>query len=229
MNFTITEKLPYESIRDYAYRVLSKNIINLQLVPGTALSEQDIAGLLNISRTPVREAFIRLAQENLLDILPQKGTYIAKINLDQVAESRFLRVTMEQAIMKIACEAFSQEALAQLRENLALQERCVKQEDYLRFFELDGMMHGLIFKTCGKARIWQMIEQMSMNYNRVRMMSIRAGYCEELPKLFLQHQQIVQLIEAGDAVLGEVVIGEHINKLIADVEKLQELHGVFFQ
>lgn len=228
MNFNISDKLPQESIGEYAYRLLSSNILSLNLVPGTALSEKDIAELLQISRTPVREAFIRLAQENLLDILPQKGTYVAKIDLEQVAESRFLRATMENAIIKLVCHEFTRESLLQVQACLDLQELCVNREDYMKFFELDDTMHGLIFKACHKERIWKMIKQMSLNYNRVRMLTLTKGYYE-LPKLFEQHQQIVEAIIQKDQGLGERIIGMHINKVITDIEDLKQAYKGYFK
>ena len=90
----LLEKEPRENVREYAYRVLYDNIMNLHLVPGTAMSEQELSTMLSVSRTPVREAFIRLAQKGLLDVLPQRGTFVSKINTEQLAEFRFLRVTI---------------------------------------------------------------------------------------------------------------------------------------
>lgn len=98
-----------ESVREYAYRTLRENILKLKLKPGDKISEKEISDTLSISRTPVREAFIRLSQEQLLEVLPQRGTYISKINTSQIAEFRFLRVTLEQAVMKLACEKFPPE------------------------------------------------------------------------------------------------------------------------
>ena len=62
-NFELREKAPHETVREYAYRVLYQNIMTLKLPPGTAMSEQELSGVLNVSRTPVREAFIRLAEK----------------------------------------------------------------------------------------------------------------------------------------------------------------------
>ena len=142
MKLEISEKKKYESIREYALRIMNKNLLNMNLAPGMALSEQEIANELEISRTPVREAFIRLAHDNLLDILPQKGTYVAKIDLGQVAESIFLRETMEHAIMQAACTTFSESSLQKLQSCLDLQELCVKRNDFPRFFEMDGTFWG---------------------------------------------------------------------------------------
>lgn len=77
-NFELREKAPHETVREYAYRVLYQNIMTLKLPPGTAMSEQELSGVLNVSRTPVREAFIRLAEKGLLEVLPQRGTFVSK-------------------------------------------------------------------------------------------------------------------------------------------------------
>ncbi|MBP2631454.1 MAG: transcriptional regulator, GntR family with sensor domain containing protein [Firmicutes bacterium] len=228
MNFVISNKTIYESTREYAYRVLSENILNLNLIPGTALSEQDIAVLLNISRTPVREAFIRLAQENLLDILPQKGTYVAQIDLQQVSEARYLREVMEQAIIKIACAKFPTNELIELNACLKKQEECVEKEDYDTFFQLDWVFHGIIFSACEKSRIWQLITQMSLNYTRVRILNLKHGYYE-LPKLFSQHQSILQAIVNKEPIQGGEIVELHINKVVEDIEDLKKLYEGYFK
>lgn len=83
-----------ETVREYACRILYENIMNLQ--PAPAMSEQEISTLWAVSRTPVREAFIRLSQKGLLDVLPQRGTFVSKININELAEFRFLRLTAEK-------------------------------------------------------------------------------------------------------------------------------------
>ena len=102
----LREKEPHETVREYAYRVLYQNIMTLKLPPGTAMSEQELSGILKVSRTPVREAFIRLAQSGLLEVLPQRGTFVSKIHTEQLAEFRFFRVTLERGIMELACQEF---------------------------------------------------------------------------------------------------------------------------
>lgn len=147
---SLIEQNPQESIREYVYRFLKLNIIHLNLPPGQNISEQDVATQLQVSRTPVREAFIKLAQENLLDIIPQKGTYVSLIDTEQVEESKFVRETLEKEIIQHACTQFPAEELFQLQSSLALQELCISEKNYLRFFELDEAMHGIIFKGAKK-------------------------------------------------------------------------------
>ena len=95
-----------ETIRNQVYNILKENIIQANLKPGTQVSEQELGDELKVSRTPVREAMIHLAQEELVEIIPQKGTYISKINIEAVEESRYMRQILEVDITKAAAVEF---------------------------------------------------------------------------------------------------------------------------
>lgn len=99
IDLEITPPLQRETVRSYVYRMLYDNIMSLHLPPGLAMSEQEVADLLKTSRTPVREAFIHLGQDHLLDILPQRGTFVARLHTQMIREARFMRVVMEEAVM----------------------------------------------------------------------------------------------------------------------------------
>ncbi|MBO7449641.1 MAG: GntR family transcriptional regulator, partial [Clostridiales bacterium] len=85
----ITPKHDYEHNRDYALRVVRENIINLEIKPGSLIGEQEIANLLNLSRTPIHEAFLELSKSKIIDILPQKGCFVSYIDPELINESRF--------------------------------------------------------------------------------------------------------------------------------------------
>lgn len=222
----IIERSKQESAREYVYRLLKFNIINLTLPPGQSLSEQDIADHLNVSRTPVREAFIKLAQENLLDILPQKGTYVSLIDIDHVEESKFVRETLEREVVQQACSSFPSELLFELQSNVTLQELCIKEKNYHKFFELDESMHGTIFKGCKKARTWAMMQQMNTHYNRVRMLNLSVGY--DWDQLIYQHKELVRAIREKDAALAKKTIDKHLNKVVVDLEYLRKEYEHYF-
>lgn len=223
----IIEQNPQESIREYVYRFLKLNIINLNLLPGQSISEQDVATQLAVSRTPVREAFIKLAQENLLDIIPQKGTYVSLINTEQVEESKFVRETLEKEVIKQACTGFPADELFQLQSSLALQELCLNEKNYLRFFELDENMHGIIFKGCKKSRTWSMLQMMNAHYNRVRILNLR-DRAFEWDQLIVQHRELVRAISGQDIELGKKIIDLHLNKVVVDLEHLRSEHSDYF-
>ena len=222
----IVEQLPQESIREYVYRLLRLNIINLSIPPGQSISEQDIADQLHVSRTPVREAFIKLAQENLLDIVPQKGSYVSLIDIGQVEESKFARETLERKVIEMACVSFPADELFQLQANVTLQDLCISEKNYLKFFELDEIMHGIFFKGCRKGRTWSMLQQMNAQYNRVRMLNLSVGY--DWDQIIHQHKELIRAIREKDMDLGKYMIDLHLNKVVVDLEYLQAEYCHFF-
>ena len=227
MDLSIIDKISQESTREYVYRFLKLNIMQLRMAPGSALSEKDISKLLDVSRTPVREAFIQLSHEYLLDILPQKGTYVSLIDIENVEESKFLRETIETAVIAIACVEFPSEKFFDLQSNIVLQELCLKEKNFLKFYELDEALHKIIFVGCKKARIWSMIQQMHTHYNRVRMLNISGGY--DTLTVLNQHKQLVSAILEKDLALGMQTIGLHLNKVKFDIEDLRRDYAVYFK
>lgn len=228
IDLTISKAEGKESVREYAYRILRENILNLTLLPGTAISEQEISDTLAISRTPVREAFIRLAQESLLEIRPQRGSYVSKIDTGQIAEFRFLRVTMEQAVVRLACRHFPDEFKEKLSDCLEKQCFCVKRRDYEQFFKLDNMMHDIIFTGCEKPHIWKIIQEANLNYIRARVIDLSFKQ-DEIEVLFNQHSDIVKAIMESDEKLGYATITKHVNKVISDVDELQRKYTELFK
>lgn len=219
---------PNESVREYAYRVLLENIMSLHLVPGTAMSEKEVSEMMSISRTPVREAFIRLSQAGLLDVLPQRGTYVSKIDTAQIAEFRFLRLTLERAVMELACEEFPEEEMDLLEENLLQQEKVLNQPGGSKFYELDNEMHCIIFSGCSKPHIWQILQDANINYIRARVLNVSSNQAK-LNILYDQHQKIVEAIAKHDKKLGIDIITKHINKVVGDVDLLRKEHPQYFQ
>ena len=110
----ISDRLPKESARDFAFRTLKDNIVSLELKPGTLISENEIAMELGVSRTPVREAIIDLAKAGIIEILPQRGSYVSLIDPNMVEESRFVRKTLDKAVIELACEVAPMEVIEEL-------------------------------------------------------------------------------------------------------------------
>lgn len=206
--------------REYIFGILKSEIVSLEYKPGQNISEYEIAEKLHVSRTPVREAFIKLAQESLLEIFPQKGSYITLIDPEQVDESKFVRHTLERKIIQQACNSFPSDELFQLRSFLALQELCIEQKNYLKFFELDEAFHGTLFKGCKKERTWHLLQQMNNHYNRVRMLNLTVGY--DWGELLRQHQELLVAIQSGDEKLGLKLIDIHLNKVVIDLDHLMK-------
>lgn len=121
------------SARDQLYDMLKEKILRLELEPGTKISEKEIAEQLHISRTPVREAFLKLAQDELLDIIPQSGTIVSRINLEYVEEGRLIREVVEKEVAALACVKFREDHLFQLEKILRCKSYVSKEGTSLNF------------------------------------------------------------------------------------------------
>ena len=215
------------STRDFVYVTLKKEIIELKLKPNFKISEQEIADKLNVSRTPVREAFLKLSQENLLRILPQKGTFISEINLDLVEEGRFIRENIESAIVREACNTFGNDQLFQLETNITMQTLSLKNDSYHRLLELDDQFHQILFEGCNKSRTWKMIREMNSHFDRLRMLRVSSNTDWKL--IVSQHEEIFHCISIQDADRAEKLIIEHLNLVNFEKEKLKRNYPTYFQ
>ncbi len=203
-----------QPIRQWAFNVVRKNIIDLRLRPGQFVSESEIATVLNISRTPVREAFIRLAEEGIMEIHPQRGSMISLIDLDQAEESHFLRRVLEKAVTQEACERLSKDALFELKANLEMQKLCNTEKNYHRMLKLDDEFHGIIYRGCRKERTWHLLKKNAYNLDRLRI--IYLSYEISWDELINEHIRLVQVIENKDIKEVDVLVERHIRKTRLD-------------
>jgi GntR family transcriptional regulator, rspAB operon transcriptional repressor len=227
MNVDFRKKINNYSTRDHVYEVLKEDIISLKLIPGRSISEKEISEMLQVSRTPVREAFVKLAQEELLEVYPQRGTFVSLIDLHHVEEARFIREHLERAAVRVACESFPKEYLQKLEANFMMQKLSVEEKDYTRLFELDEEFHYTIAIGSGKERIWSVIQQMNAHLNRIRMLSLAAKYNWDL--ILSQHKSIIESIKKKDADSAEKFMEEHLKKLTFEQEDLKKEYLKYFK
>src|SRR5213596_1209453 len=117
------------SIAEQVFRTLRSSIVTMRLTPATALSEQDIADRLKVSRQPVREAFIKLSEIGLVRVLPQRGTFITKISAKEVLDARFVREAVECAIARRASAGIAISAVTELRDIIGAQRKAARAKD----------------------------------------------------------------------------------------------------
>ncbi|WP_054028537.1 GntR family transcriptional regulator [Bacillus sp. FJAT-28004] len=228
MNFkSETSRDAKGSIRDFVYDKLKADILDLKLEPGRFISEKDIIEMLKVSRTPIREAFVKLSQEGLIETIPQRGSFISHIDLDMVEESRFVRETMESTIVRLACEQLKAEQVLQLQNLIALQELCIEEKNYKRLFELDDEFHKTIIIGCGKLRTWKLLQELSAHYQRVRMLRLAAN--DDWHIILSQHRAIVTAIKEKDPDAAEKVMHEHLNRFQLEKDELKEKYPAYFK
>jgi GntR family transcriptional regulator, rspAB operon transcriptional repressor len=216
-----------ESISEFVLRIMKHNILNLNLKPGDCINENSIAKELGVSRTPVRETFIKLSQDGLLEIYPQKGTYISLIDLDLVEESKFLRKILEKAVIETSFHFFSDEYLLELEKNYHMQEFYFRNKDYLKFFESDNQFHKLIFSACKKERIYSYMESMNFHLTRLRVLRLSANVFIDL--ILSQHKEILDAIKERDVGKIVVLMERHTTGNNIDVEMIRNKYPEFFK
>ncbi|MCY9656848.1 GntR family transcriptional regulator [Paenibacillus chondroitinus] len=213
--------------RDAVYQALKEQILMLDLLPGTGISEKEISVQFGVSRTPVRESFVQLSQEGLLDIYPQRGTVVSLIDLERVEEARFIREQLERAVISLACESFPADSLQQLRTNLAYQQVSMSEKDFKKMFELDEAFHRTIFEGCRKLNTWAIIQQVNVHLNRTRMLRLAADH--RWDELYEQHEQMVDAIEHHEAGKAEQVMNTHLHLTVTDQTVLKEKFPTYFK
>ena len=118
----IPERLTYETGREYALRTMKDNIVRLELVPGSQISENELSAEMGLSRTPVREALIELSKIKIIEIYPQKGSRVALIDNELVEEARFMRDVLECAVVEKVCDVATEDDIQRLADNVKLQK-----------------------------------------------------------------------------------------------------------
>lgn len=215
------------STREQVYQELKSQILSLQLVPGTNISEKEMSLEYNVSRTPIRESFLRLSQEGLLDVYPQRGTFVSLIDLNLAEEARFMREHLERAVIQLACRDFSKDNLLALEMNLSMQKVCIEQKDYRKMFELDEEYHQTIFSGCNKRNTWLIIQQMNVHFNRSRMLRLATDF--NWDTIFAQHEEIVVAIKEKKPELADELMQVHLLQAVIDKEFLRKNYPMYFK
>lgn len=220
-----TDKEDRESNRDYALRVIRDNIINLELKPGYMISEQDLADELAISRTPVHEALQEISKTKIIEIYPQKGSLVSKIDMKLVSEARFVRATLEAAIVEMACEMATPEDIQQLEENVNLQEFYDKKQVNEKIMELDNSFHKMFYKITDKMQTYYMVKTMNIHYDRFRELRLKTSPSKPIIE---EHKQILDAIIAKDAARARELVIQHLSKINTDEKEIRSKFPQYF-
>ena len=207
------------------YRLLRDRIVKGDLAPGARISESEIAASYKVSRQPVREAFIKLAEESLVEVRPQRGTYVRRISVPAVMTARFVREAVEADIVRAAAQAITPDILALLEANLAAQRAVVDSDDPSRFMELDEAFHRLLAQAAGQPAIWDILEDLKTQMDRVRHISARQFPRE---RLIDQHAAVVAALRSGDPDAAEAQMRTHLKGVLTDLPAIAEAMPEFF-
>ncbi|MEL6750978.1 MAG: GntR family transcriptional regulator [Pseudomonadota bacterium] len=209
------------------FRTLRSDIVAMRLTPDTKLSEVEIAKRCNVSRQPVREAFMRLGELNLLQIVPQKATRVRRISLEELEDSRFVRAALEVEVVRHACIHGDEAAFAEIEGNLQLQAAAVEECDAALLHGLDYQFHRLICVAARKPSAFKAISEYKAHTNRVCTLELRdaAGMEEVLSG----HGAMFDAIKRGHIDDAVAATRLHLSHLDATIEQVRGQYPHYFE
>jgi DNA-binding GntR family transcriptional regulator len=208
------------------FNTIRQAIVQLQLRPGNPLSEAEIARQLGVSRQPVREAFIKLAETGLLEVRPQRGTVVRLISMREVENARFIREAIEVAIVRKAVEKATDSDLRALSRLIDEQRSVSGSGDNVAFLRLDELFHQAIAGSAGCDDAWRVLEGLKTQMDRVRFLSLPKA--TPLNVIIDQHASIARGIEARSPGEAEAAMRRHLSEILVSLPKLAAKNPTLF-
>lgn len=217
---------PTQPVNQQIYRILRRDIVHCLIAPGTPLSEKEISVRFDVSRQPVREAFIKLAENGLIQIRPQRGSYVNKISLSQVRNGCFVRQAIECAVVRRAAAMITDAQCYQLEQNLHQQRIAIDRQQLADFFQLDDEFHHLLSQIADCQLAWDTIENIKATIDRVRYMSLDHISSPEM--LLRQHQDIFSALEKRDVDAVDKAMTVHLQEISESVLLIRQENRDWF-
>ncbi len=222
------ELSPNKSKVSQIFEILKTLVVEIRLLPGQQISELEVADALKTSKTPVREALIRLEDAGLVNIVPKSGTYVTPIRIDRFLEACFIRVNLEIGAVRKAAQKYHSRPDAfseRLNACLAQQEEAISRDDYRRFFELDEAFHRLFYELAGVPGVWWTVKGVQADVDRVRHLK-RINNIRRGPQIIAQHRAIAAALCAGNPAAAETALLAHLGGLGSEIETLSRQPGL---
>lgn len=215
-----------KSIQTLVYEELKRNIMSIRLEPGQTMSTQEIATKLNVSRTPVREAFLRLQSEGLVEMIPQRETVVSRIDLKRVDQEKFIRECLELGVVNKFLDKKNRGDIKTMSELIGVQKKCAEEKDFAGFLDADDRFHKTLFDVTDQQMAWETITNRNGHYNRFRILFIQTEAV--LEGSIRQHGEIVRLLEIGEEDGVRKALVSHIQRLDVDKTGLVNKYPDYF-
>ncbi|OKL43728.1 GntR family transcriptional regulator [Pseudovibrio exalbescens] len=202
------------------HRRLRAEIISLKRLPGDPVSEKEIALECGVSRTPIREALLRLSEEKLIDIVPKSGTRVSKIPVASLLEAQVARTALEQVTVRAAAQRAQRSDVANLQATIVLQQEHQEADDTDKFYSSDEALHFAIAVAAGYPGIWRFIERIKLQVDRYRRLTLPQPH--RMERVLDEHTEIVEAIAARDDERAVMAMTTHLGGLSA--EDLRAIH-----
>lgn len=210
------------------YDVLQAMILTMELPPGQAISEADIASRFGSSRTPVREALQKLREAQLVTTQPSRGNFVTRLQRRKIEEARFMREALEVATVGYLCETGLPDSFsAILHDNLKRQKKAIKRRDNEEFRHLDDAFHLTLARATGFSRVADVLKREKILLDRLRVLALRSKSHQK--SLLQDHQNLLTLILERDKETAIELTRRHMNTVLDTLSGLEQTHSHYFE
>ncbi len=211
-----------ERIVDHLY----KEITSMRMLPGTRISETDVAVKFGVSRQPVREAFTHLANMDLILVRPKRATQVKKLSMKSIEKSRFVRAAVEAAALRSAAEHCDAAAGFLLDSCIAMQKKFLAEQDYASFASLDYEFHQVICEIGKVPYAFDVIKVEKEKVDRLCMLGLSKE--DRMPILVGDHEAMADAIKRGDAEAAVIAGMQHLARLDDTIRAIQVTSAAYF-
>lgn len=215
------------SLQEQAYKTLRSKIIYGELTPGTRLSAVGLEKETGIGRTPIRESFVRLREQELVETRPKSGTYVSKIDMDRAENACFLRAKLERSVLVKCCASATKEQKREL-EGILVEFESLDHEEHRRFFDLDNLFHETCFRIAGRHMLWDWMQSINTHFERYRWLRLSTQEIDWEP-IRKQHRQMLRAITAGDTDEASFLAASHLHLMPEEQGPVISLHPDYFK
>lgn len=208
------------------YRDLRGDILALRRPPGAPIAEKQISEAYGVSRTPVREAVLKLADEGLVEIYPQSGTFVARIPLAALPEAITIRRVLEEAVARFAAERATRSQVARLRASLEAQRERAAAGDRDGFHKADEEFHALLADISGYPGFWTLVNQVKVQVDRYRRLTL--PLTGRMAEVVVEHEAVVDAIAAGDPEAAAAALKAHLTHLEISIADTRDANPQYF-
>lgn len=215
------------SAADIVFEKLYGDIISLKLMPGAKLSEMEVAKNFGVSPQPVRTAFHRLSNSDLLLVRPQRATRVRGFSIEEIEDARFIRLSVELEVLRRACEVWDESRNMKLLENIEKQKRCVEAVDPEGLEELDYAFHKLICELAGFPRAFDTIKIQKQKVSRLCSLEYSLKK-KELRAILADHLSIAHWLEMKSVENVQDAARRHFTRLDETIDYIAATHSEYF-
>lgn len=211
-------------VADQVFQALKEAIVGIELQPGASISESTLGKQFGVSRTPIRAAIAKLADEGLVDVYPQQGSFVTLIDLTEVTDCHFVRKHLELAILREAAAVWSADKSRKARAIIDAHAKLVEGGNTSQFHAQDELFHRTFSEFANRPGVWDSIRVQHARLERFRRL---LGSSQRLPQVIAEHTAIVDALDAGDVQLAVTRMEDHLDKVFVLLDGARDRYQQF--